>query len=147
MSQETEVVLRQEQDYRFSVQFGSGVPTLMTDESPPLGGGTGPTPLQLLAAAVGNCLSDSLYFAMTKFKQDAKGITTTATATVDRNEQRRLRVARIVVRAQLGAKRSELEHLDRILGQFEQFCTVAQSVGQGFPIEVSVLDAEGTTLK
>lgn len=147
MSSETRVVLTQEQDYRFTVEFGAGVPALHTDESPPLGGGTGPTPLQLLAAAVGNCLSDSLHFALTKFKQNARGITTTVTATVDRNQQGRLRVTGMTVRAELGAPRAELEHLERILGQFEQFCTVAQSVGQGLPIEVTVVDAEGTKLK
>ena len=36
---------------------------------PPLGQGSGPSPMQLLAASVGNCLSASLLFALRKFKQ------------------------------------------------------------------------------
>lgn len=147
LSRETTVVLRQAENYRFTVEFGAAVPPLVTDESPPLGGGTGPTPLQLLAAAVGNCLSDSLHFALAKFKQSARGITTTVTATVDRNSEGRLRVVRMSVTTKLGARAAELEHLERILGQFEQFCTVAQSVGQAIPIEVAVFDGADTKLK
>ena len=36
--------------------------------SDPLGQGTGPSPVQLLAASIGNGLSDSLLFALRKFK-------------------------------------------------------------------------------
>jgi hypothetical protein len=42
---------------------------------------------------------------------------------------------------------SSLDHLDRVLGQFEAFCTVTQSVGQGLPVTVSVFDADGVQLK
>jgi uncharacterized OsmC-like protein len=86
MSNENAVTLRQEQEFRFVIDFGGGLPALRGDEAPPLGGGTGPTPVQLLAAAVGNCLCES-------------------------------------------------------------FCTVAQSVGQGIPIDVSVCDGAGVKLK
>jgi hypothetical protein len=47
----------------------------------------------------------------------------------------------------LGVVATQLEQLDRVLGQFEAFCTVSQSVGQGIPIEVKVLDADGLVLK
>jgi uncharacterized OsmC-like protein len=147
MSQDAEVVLRQERDFRFAIEFGADIPLLHGDEAPPLGGGTGPTPLQLLAAAVGNCLSDSLHFALQKFRQDPRGITTRVTATVGRNPEGRLRVQRMQVAVQLGARAAELEHLERVLGQFERFCTVAQSVGASLPIEVTVVDSAGTKLK
>jgi hypothetical protein len=42
---------------------------------------------------------------------------------------------------------AQLEHLDRVLSQFEAFCTVTQSVGQGIPITVQVFDATGAQLK
>ena len=42
---------------------------------------------------------------------------------------------------------AELEHLDRVLAQFEEFCTVTQSVRQGIPVTVQVRDATGATLK
>ncbi|HET8695649.1 MAG TPA: OsmC family peroxiredoxin, partial [Aquabacterium sp.] len=40
-----------------------------------------------------------------------------------------------------------LQHLDRVLDQFEAFCTVTQSVGQGIPVKVMVSDSEGKQLK
>ena len=70
MSGKTESVhLRQMRDYQFEMTFGDAMPVVVADEPPPLGQGTGPSPVQLLAAAVGNCLSDSLLFALRKFKQ------------------------------------------------------------------------------
>jgi uncharacterized OsmC-like protein len=147
MTDTTSVTLRQQEDFQFTIDFGPGIPSLHADESPPLGGGTGPTPLHLLAAAVGNCLSDSLIFALRKFQQDAHGLTTEVEATVGRNAEGRLRVTQIRVAVTLGTAATQLQHLDRVLGQFERFCTVAQSVGQGIPIEVSVADAAGVRLK
>ena len=40
-----------------------------------------------------------------------------------------------------------LEHLERVLGSFETYCTVTQSIAQGIPVRVSVLDAQGAVLK
>ena len=140
MSHAIEINLRQQRDYRFAIEFGAGVPTLYGDEAPPLGAGSGPTPVQLLAAAVGNCLSDSLYFALRKFKQDPQGVATKVSATIERNTEGRMRVTRMRVTVKLGALAATIHNLDRVLAQFEGFCTVAQSVGQGIPIEVSVFD-------
>lgn len=147
MSNEIEVTLKQEKDFRFAIEFGGAIPVLHGDEAPPLGGGTGPTPVQLLVAAVGNCLSDSLHFALKKFRQDAQGITAKVSPTVGRNAEGRLRVLKMHVEVRLGAPAATIEHLDRVLSQFEGFCTVAQSVGQGIPIEVSVFDGAGVKVK
>ena len=68
------VKLKQEQDFRFAIDFGGGIPVLFGDEAPPLGAGSGPNPAQLLAAAVGNCMSDSLLFAIRKFKQNPEPV-------------------------------------------------------------------------
>jgi uncharacterized OsmC-like protein len=119
----------------------------MTDEPAPLGQGKGPSPVQLLAAAVGNCLSDSLYFALAKFKQAPEPIRTVVHAEVGRNEEGRMRVLRIEAKLHLGVEAHQLEHLDRVLSQFEAFCTVTQSVGQGIPIHTRVLDSKGVILK
>jgi hypothetical protein len=51
------------------------------------------------------------------------------------------------VRLQLGVPADALQHLDRVLDQFENFCTVASSVSQGIPVQVSVFDATGRQLK
>jgi len=141
------VQLEQQEDFHFAIRFGDGVPLLHADEAPPLGKGAGPTPDQLLAAAVGNCLSDSLLFALRKFKQKPEPIRTAVEATVGRNAENRLRVQRIAVRITLGASGASLQHLDRALAQFESFCTVAESVRQAIPVDVEVYDAEGKRLK
>ena len=141
------VELQQQQDYRFEVHFGGMVPPLLADEPPPLGHAQGPSPVQLLAAAVGNCLSDSLLFALRKFKQAPEPLRAQVEAQVGRNAEGRVRVLAMTARLTLGVPAARLEHLDRVLGQFESYCTVTQSVGQGIPITVSVFDADGVQLK
>jgi uncharacterized OsmC-like protein len=141
------VELAQQQDYRFAVSFGGAVPQLLADEPAPLGSGAGPSPVQLLAAAVGNCLSDSLLFALRKFKQSPEPITSTVEAGVGRNAEGRLRVLTLKAVLTLGVPQASLQHLDRVLDQFEGFCTVTQSVGQGIAVSVEVWDAAGVRLK
>lgn len=85
MNQQIEVFLKQERDFRFAIDFGGGIPVLHGDETLPRGSGIAPTSVQLLAAAVENCLSDRLFFTLQKFKQDAQGIATKVSATVGRN--------------------------------------------------------------
>lgn len=141
------VSLEQQEDFHFAVRFGEGVPLLHTDEHPPLGKGAGPSPDQLLAAAVGNCMSASLLFALRKFKQAPEPIRTEVEATTGRNAANRLRVQRIAVRITLGVPAANLQHLDRVLQQFEAFCTVGESVRQGIPVDVEVYDSTGARLK
>lgn len=147
MSQVVTANLKQEQDFRFAIHFSDGMPDLYGDEPPPLGKATGPSPSQLLAAAVGNCLSDSLLFALRKFKQNPEPIQTAVAATIDRNAENRLRVMNINVKLTLGAPGASLAHLDRALEQFEEFCTVSQSVRQSIPVTVEVYDSGGERLK
>ena len=146
-SENVTVRLVQQQDYRFEVQFGPGIPVLQADEPPPLGAGQGPSPTQLLAAAVGNCLSDSLLFALRKFKQQPEPIQCEVACEVGRNAQGRLRVLGIQATLTLGVPAEALEHLERVLTSFEAYCTVTQSIAQGVPVSVSVLDAQGAVLK
>ena len=141
------VQLHQKQDYQFDIDFGGGMPTVMADEPAPLGSGQGPSPVQLLAAAVGSCLSDSLLFALRKFKQAPQPIRCNVQADVGRNAEGRLRVLGIKAVLTLGVPAASLEHLDRVLGQFESYCTVTQSVRQGIAVSVEVVDALGVRLK
>lgn len=147
MSATVSITVTQKEKYQFLVDFGAAIPPLLADEPPPLGAGAGPSPSHMLLAAVANCLSASLYFALQKFKQDAGGITATATARIDRNEEKRLRVLDIAVTLRLGKGGADIEHLDRILSQFEPFCTVSQSVRHGIPITVAVEDGQGKPLR
>jgi uncharacterized OsmC-like protein len=140
------VRLTQRQDYQFDVHFGEGLPPLAVDEPAPLGQGQGPTPVQLLAAAVGNCLADSLLFALRKFKQAPEPITAEVRAEVGRNAEGRLRVLRLEADLHLGVPAASLAHLDRVLGSFESYCTVTQSVAGAVPVSLRVIDATGAVL-
>lgn len=142
-----QVQLKQKQDYQFDIHFGEQVPVLMADEPAPVGAGQGPSPVQLLAAAVGNCLSDSLLFALRKFKQSPEPLACDVQAEVGRNAEGRQRVLAIKAVLTLGVPAASLQHLDRVLGSFQEYCTVTQSVGQGIAISVEVVDALGVRLK
>ena len=141
------VTLTQQRDYQFQIDFGAPVPSLLGDEPPPLGQSAGPSPMQLLCAAVGNCLSDSLLFALRKFKQAPEPIRCQITSEVGRNADNRLRVLGIHAVLTLGVPGDSLEHLDRVLDTFETYCTVTQSVGQGIPVTIQVIDSQGQILK
>lgn len=142
-----QVQLVQKQDYQFEIHFGGDVPALVGDESAPLGAGLGPSPVQLLAAAVGNCLSDSLLFALRKFKQAPEPIRCEVHAEVGRNPEGRMRVLQIRAALTLGVPAATLQHVDRVLDQFEAFCTVTQSVAQGIAVAVEVYDSTQLRLK
>jgi uncharacterized OsmC-like protein len=141
------VELSQRNDYRFDIAFGNDVPLLTSDEPAPLGTGLGPSPVQMLCAAVGNCLSDSLLFAFRKFKQVPEPIQCVVTAEVGRNDDNRLRVLHMTAQIRMGVLSASLGQLSHVLEQFEEFCTVTQSVRQGIPITVEVFDSAGQKLK
>ena len=47
----------------------------------------------------------------------------------------------------LGVPAAKLENLERVLGSFEDFCTVTASVRGAIAVEVEVFDSEGTKRK
>ncbi len=140
------VQLHQQQDYQFRIAFGGDAPDVLGDEPAPLGQGQGPSTVQLLAAAVGNCLSDSLLFALRKFKQAPEPIACEVRAEVGRNAEGRVRVLGMQATLTLGVPAASLAHLDRVLATFEGYCTVTQSVRQGIPVQITVRDADGQWL-
>ena len=146
-TQQFSFTLEQQEDFAFLIRFDQDIPPLLTDEPPPLGKDAGPNPSRLLAASVANCLSASLLFALRKFKNNPGPITTTVTAHMERNEEKRLRVGSVDVMIQVDSPADSLEHLDRVLDQFEDFCVVTQSVRSGFPVSVTVRDGAGKLIK
>ncbi len=145
--QSIELSLEQVSDYEFRLRFDdTDAPDLLTDDPAPLGHGAGPNPSRLLLAAVANCLSASLLFSLRKFKNDPGKIAAHARATLARNEHGRWRVQRIEVELAMGAAAGSLEHLDRLLAQFEDFCVVTESVRQGIEVQVRVRDGSGALL-
>lgn len=142
-----ELSLEQVADYEFRVRFdGTSIADLTTDESAPLGHDAGPNPSRLLAAAVANCLCASLLFALRKFRNEPHGLAAHARATLQRNEHGRWRVVRIGVDLALEDAADTIEHVDRAMSQFEDFCIVTESVRQGIAVDVVVRDAKGTQL-
>lgn len=123
-----EVSLEQVEDFEFRVRFdGTALADLSTDEPPPQGRNAGPNPARMLLVAVANCLAASLLFALRKF----------------RNAQGRWRVAGMEVDLQLADPVASLQHIERALAQFEDFCIVTESVRAGVPVAVRVRDGEG----
>ncbi|WP_372013193.1 OsmC family protein [Pseudoxanthomonas sp. 10H] len=133
--------------YAFRVAFDdTAIAELSTDESPPLGQGAGPDPSRLLLAAVANCLSASLLFALRKFHNHPGPLVTHAVATLARNAAGRWRVAHIHADLRLAEPADGHTQVERLLAQFEDFCIVTESVRQGVPVSVSVSDARGNRL-
>jgi uncharacterized OsmC-like protein len=147
MSAEPSIRIKQVGNFVFTVDFGENLPNLLVDEAVPIGGGTGPSPEQLLIAGVANCLSASLVFALGKFRQDGQGVEAEARCRIDRNAEGRLRIFGIDVELKLGALAEDMPRIDRVMEQFERFCTVSESVKAGVPVEVVVRDAAGIRLK
>jgi organic hydroperoxide reductase OsmC/OhrA len=142
------IELVQQADFRFEVRFDK--PTLaplVTDEPPPLGADAGPNPTRLLAAAVANCLAASLLFAMRKLGNRPEPLRAIAHLDLARNERGRWRVGRVSVDLHLGIAAAQAKNLTRVLDQFEDFCTVTQSLRAAFPVDVRVIDSAGVVLR
>ena len=139
------LLLEQEGPYAFKVTFeGEGLDTLHTDEAPPLGGGDGPGPGDLLLAGIANCLSASLLFALRKFKNAPGPIRAEISARKERNAAGRWRIPRAQATITLSDKAADLGNFERVMAQFEEFCIVTQSVREGIVVDVTVVDAGGT---
>lgn len=135
--------LELEKGYAFRVRFDQDAfPDLLVDEPPPVGEGRGPSPTQLLSAAVGSCLSASALFCLRKARIDVRGMRTSVQTSVARNEEGRLRIGGIEVRIHLDVDPADRDKIGRCLALFEEFCTVTQSVRRGIGVEVKV-DAGG----
>ena len=147
MSENASVTITRQSGYQFLVDFGDALPTLLADEPAPLGEGTGPAPDHMLLAAVANCLSASLLFSLQKFKQDPGTLVATAIPVMGRNAEKRLRIEAINVTLELGQAAADIEHLARVLDQFEAFCTVSMGVREGSAIHVQVQDGAGVVIK
>jgi organic hydroperoxide reductase OsmC/OhrA len=147
MTSTAHVKVSSQERMTFDVDFGlPGVATLRTDSAPPLGSGAGPDSEMLLVAAVANCMSASLLFALRKYKNDSVAVSACASASVERNAAGKLRVVAIQVKLQLSAPGATLRFVDRAVAQYEDFCTVSQSVKAAIPILVQVVDANGSVL-
>jgi organic hydroperoxide reductase OsmC/OhrA len=143
MEQEFAVTLSWRQGYEFEADFEqAGVAPLLMDEPAPLGGGAGPNPARVLAAAVGNCMSASLKFCLERSRIEVQEFRTHVEGSIVRNENGRLRIGSLRVRLEPVVAAGELERMGRCLEIFEDFCIVGQSVRQGIDVAVEVSPVE-----
>jgi len=139
--------LEQIQDYEFRVKFDwPNVVDLKLDEPEPLGRSAGPNAARLIGAAVANCLSSSLLFCMRKFKQAPGALRAEVAGHLKRNDHGRIRIGGFEVTIRLADSAGDIKHFDRCLAQFEDFCVVTESVRNGIPVAVRVVDPEGAEL-
>ena len=119
--------LEQAEGFEFKVKFDwPGVAELLLDEPEPLGKKHG-------------CLR-------TKFKQNPGPVRANVTARLERNERGRFRIAGLDVKIDLAEDAAALGHFERCMEQFEDFCIVTESVRQGIPVAVRVVDKSGRTV-
>lgn len=132
-------------NYLFEIDFGSAG-SIMSDEPEPLGGSEGPSPSQMLAASVANCLAASLMFAIRKYKGDPGKVKADVSGTLTRTDGR-LRIEQIDVTLMIENEADNLPKFERVLEQFEEFCIVTQSVKNGVPVEIKIIDSTNKVLK
>ncbi|SKA40070.1 Uncharacterized OsmC-related protein [Enhydrobacter aerosaccus] len=147
MTSAVSITLTRQANYKFLVDYGPGLPGGTLDEPAPLGGSEGPSPVQALVTAVAGCLSASFVFALAKFKEDPGPVAIAATCSLARNEYNRMRVTGVDVTLKLGTPPQTLAHLQRALAQFEDFCTVSQSIRAGIPYTLKVVAPDGEVVK
>lgn len=95
-TQTFELSLAQIDDFEFRIRFdGTELEALTTDESAPLGHNAGPNPARLLLASVANCLALSLLFSLRKFMNEPGQIKARASASMERNEDKRWRITHL----------------------------------------------------
>jgi uncharacterized OsmC-like protein len=129
--------------YEFKIKFcKEDLPELIMDEPIPLGKGEHPNAGLLLAAAVGNCLSASLTYCLSRARAEVKGVSADVFTTLGRNERGRLRI--MSIRIQLFPELDDPKKLERCRDIFEDFCIVTQSVREGIPVQVVVETPTGS---
>lgn len=136
--QKFSIQMQQIDSYEFKVTFDKEqYEDLYIDEPAPLGHDEAPNAVRILAAAIGNCLSASLLFCLSKQKKKLEGMSSTVEVEIVRTEQRRLRVGKVnvVLHPALDADDATLAHCRDL---FEDFCVVTQSVRQGIDVDVKL---------
>jgi organic hydroperoxide reductase OsmC/OhrA len=136
--QEFSISVEQVDGFEFRVKLDKPhYAEIAVDEPPPLGQDHAPNAARLLAAAIANCLTASLLFCMTRAKAPPAGIRAEAKVTIVRNENKRLRIGTVEVVIH-PVSPLDAGVLEKCLGTFEDFCTVTQSVREGFEVKVRV---------
>jgi uncharacterized OsmC-like protein len=130
------VSMEMEGGYRFRIDMNSAQEIFM-DEPKPLGSGDYPNAGKFLAAAVGNCLCESLSFCVRRTHTEMLSIRAEVFSKMERNERGRLRITHIKVN--IHPELSDPSKLKLCQEIFEDFCIVSQSVKAGIPVDVDII--------
>jgi uncharacterized OsmC-like protein len=135
------VTVRLARGYEFIAEFNDvpDRPSILLDEPEPLGEGRAANAVDVLSAAVGNCLAASLAYCLRKSRLEPADLTAHVTTHITRNDKGRSRIGSIDVELvpEMAAD-ADPTRVARCEELFEDFCTVTASVRQGIPVNVSV---------
>jgi uncharacterized OsmC-like protein len=134
-----ETKLRLIEGYKFDVNFDVDyLPNMVADEPKPIGEGSGPNAPRLLATAVGQCMSSSLIYCLTKARIPVNNLETTVKTNLFKNEKGRTRIKSIDIQISLEVNEEDKTRINRCLTIFEDYCTVTQSIRNGIQVNVKV---------
>ena len=128
-------------DYKFIVDFNKGsIPDLFMDETEdiPGGEGKGPTASMLIAAAIGNCLSASLQFCLTKKRNKVNELKTKVVIFRERNKEGFWRISEANVTITPDIENAEDSSVQRCIEIFRKYCIVSSSLDAGIKINVNI---------
>ncbi|MHA1608059.1 MAG: OsmC family protein [Candidatus Freyarchaeota archaeon] len=124
-------------DFKFNAKVGD-LPELPMDEPPEIGGeASGFSPLDLLAASIGGCLSAALIFCLKKARVEPVEVSVKSKVTVVR-EDGYLRVKRVDVDLTPVFSGEAMKKAERCLEIFRNYCIVTESVARGIPVTVNL---------
>jgi len=138
---EYELTMVKLDDYKFIVDFNEdSIPDLFMDESEdvPGGEGKGPTASMLIAAAIGNCLSASLHFCLTKKKNMVNELKTKVVIFRERNKDGFWRISEANVTITPDIENAEDSLVQRCIEIFRKYCVVSSSLEEGIKINVNI---------
>ena len=132
--------------YEFTIRFpDTAFPPWHVDEPPPIGSDKGPNPVRVLTAAVGHCMSSTLFNCLARAHVSVGTLHTTVRAEVGRNEKGRQRVRRLSISiAAAPLNESDRERFQHCVEIFEDFCTVSGAVREGIALETEVVPPGGS---
>jgi uncharacterized OsmC-like protein len=136
------VTVRLCRGYQFVAEFNDipDAQSILLDEPPPLGEGRAPNAVDLLSAAIGNCLAASLTFCLRRARIEVQSISASVTTNVSKDEHGRLRISGIDVELDPVVDSKDVP-LVGCPDLFEEFCTVTASIKRGIPVQVSLKDS------
>jgi uncharacterized OsmC-like protein len=136
------VTVRLCRGYQFVAEFNDipDAQSILLDEPPPLGKGRAPNAVDLLSAAIGDCLAASLTFCLRRARIEVQSISAHVTTNVSKDEHGRFRISGIDVELEPLVDRNGVP-MGRCPDLFEDFCTVTASVKRGIPVRVSLKEA------